>query len=111
MKYIFHISDIHIDIERIKNLQNSFDKLVKDIITKGVDESLLVIVGDIFENKTILTQSDISIFDSMMNLLNKNNIRTFIVVGNHDFNINLSLHDQNNKMVLDILTQSYNNIY
>jgi DNA repair exonuclease SbcCD ATPase subunit len=110
MKYIFHISDIHIDIERIKNLQNSFDKLVKDIITKGVDESLLVIVGDIFENKTILTQSDISIFDSMMNLLNKNNIRTFIVVGNHDFNINLDLQSQNNKMVLDILTQSYNNI-
>jgi DNA repair exonuclease SbcCD ATPase subunit len=110
MKYIFHISDIHIDIERIKNLQNSFDKLVKDIITKGVDESLLVIVGDIFENKTILTQSDISIFDSMMNLLNKNNIRTFIVVGNHDFNINLDLQSQNNKLVLDILTQSYNNI-
>ena len=72
MKYIFHISDIHIDIERVENLYNSFDKLINDIILKGIDESLLVIVGDIFENKTILTQSDISIFDTMMNLLNKN---------------------------------------
>ena len=108
MKYIFHISDIHIDIERIKNLQNSFDKLINDIILKGVSESILVIVGDIFENKTILTQSEIGIFDNMMNLLNINSIKTIIVVGNHDFNINLE--SQSNKMVLDILTQSYNNI-
>ena len=32
MKYIFHISDIHIDTERYENITNSFNILTNDII-------------------------------------------------------------------------------
>ena len=115
MKNIFHISDVHIDIERYDNLMNSFNKLVSDIMANGVSDSLLVIVGDIFENKTILTSNDINIFDKMMSSLDKNKITTLIVVGNHDFNINYLQQNIKNesdqqKLALEILTKSYDNI-
>ena len=118
MKYIFHISDIHIDVDRNENLQNSFEKLIIDIIEHGVTESLLVIVGDIFENKTILSSDDICIFDKMMSVLYNKKIRTLIVVGNHDFNINVienktiqyDIANDPNKIVLEILTERFPNI-
>ena len=66
MKYIFHISDIHIDVDRYENIFNSFNILINDIIKQGVKNSMLVIVGDIFENKTILTTSELNIFDELV---------------------------------------------
>jgi DNA repair exonuclease SbcCD ATPase subunit len=108
MKYIFHISDIHIDIDREENIFNSFNVLISDIIKKGLMNSMLVIIGDIFENKTILTTTELNIFDRLMNLLFSAKIKTIIVVGNHDFNINSCI--TNNKISLEILTKSYNNI-
>jgi DNA repair exonuclease SbcCD nuclease subunit len=110
MKSIFHISDIHIDVGRYENLWNSFNILIKDIETQGVDESLLVIVGDIFENKTILTTDEINIFNDMMSLLNTHKIKTLLVVGNHDFNFNKADAPYRNNLSLEILTKSYNNI-
>ena len=101
-QYVFHISDIHIDIDRIINLDNSINILINDIINKGINQSLLVIVGDIFENKTNMTTDDIHIFDMIMNKLNNNKITTLIVVGNHDFNIN-STH----KTSIEVLIQHY----
>jgi len=118
MKYIFHISDVHIDIERLENLANSFNVLVRDIVAKGVKDSLLVILGDIFEHKTILTTNDLAIFDNMMRKLQANHIRTIIIVGNHDFNINklagssgggLASMAENN-ISLEILTAAYDNV-
>jgi hypothetical protein len=41
------------------NLVSSFKRLVEDIIQLGATESQLIIVGDIFENKTYLTTDDI----------------------------------------------------
>jgi DNA repair exonuclease SbcCD ATPase subunit len=107
MQYIFHISDIHIDINRVENLDNSFNVLIKDILERGVKKSLLVIVGDIFENKTFLTTNDLFIFNNMMSTLNTNKIRTLLVVGNHDYNIN---NDNQKQTSLDILINSYSYI-
>ena len=109
MKYIFHISDVHIDVDREENIFNSFNTMTNDIIKKGVSDSMLVIVGDIFENKTILTTSELNIFDKLMNLLYHAKIKTIIVVGNHDFNIN-SLSTLENNLSLEILTKPYINI-
>ena len=104
MKSIFHISDIHIDVSRYENLWNSFNILIKNIETKGVNDSLLVIVGDIFENKTVLTTDEINIFNDMMNLLNTHKIKTLLVVGNHDFNFNKADAPYRNNLSLEILT-------
>ena len=88
---------------------NTMNKETNDIIKKGVSDSMLVIVGDIFENKTILTTSELNIFDKLMNLLYHAKIKTIIVVGNHDFNIN-SLSTLENNLSLEILTKPYINI-
>jgi len=81
MKYIFHISDIHIDVDREENIFNSFNTLINDIVKKGVSDSMLAIVGDIFENKTILTTSELNIFDKLMNLLYNAKIKTITDIG------------------------------
>ena len=111
--FIFHISDVHIDIDRIENLMNSFNILISRILEKGPKNSILLILGDIFENKTLLTTDDIGIFDYMMSTLYKYNIQTIIIIGNHDFNINSShiyTTLTNNPLSLEILTKPYSNV-
>ena len=87
-KNIFHISDIHIYNQTYVNIINSFHILVKDIVEKSIDESILVIAGDIFEYKSLLYTEDIYIFKEMCDILEQNCIKTVIIPGNHDYNIN-----------------------
>lgn len=91
IKYIFHISDIHIKAGSYLNIKNSFSILVEAIKAQGVDESLLVIVGDIFESKSYLQTDDIFQWKAMCHLLKKANIKTLVMPGNHDYNINSEL--------------------
>lgn len=106
IQYVFHISDIHIKMDNVKNIKNSFIKLIKDIIKIGVDRSVLVIVGDVFENKTYLTTDEIYIFYWMMEGLKEKKINTIIIPGNHDYNINSNFIKNN----IDVLIRNLSNI-
>jgi exonuclease SbcC len=90
IQYIFHSSDYHIIEKNFNNLKNSFKILVNDIKHKGINKSLLIIAGDIFENKTFLRTDEIFVFQMLCNLLHKENIKTLITIGNHDIAINNS---------------------
>jgi exonuclease SbcC len=88
------------------NIKNSFHVLVQKIKEKGINESLLVIVGDIFESKSFLNTDDILVWKSICFLLRKENIKTLIIPGNHDYNINSELVKDN----VSLLTDTYENI-
>jgi DNA repair exonuclease SbcCD ATPase subunit len=88
IKYIFHISDIHIMERNYNNLKSSFDQLMEDITIAGVSNSLLIIAGDIFEYKTRPHTSDIEMWFKFCKILNEKNIKTLVICGNHDYNIN-----------------------
>jgi DNA repair exonuclease SbcCD ATPase subunit/predicted MPP superfamily phosphohydrolase len=103
-KYIFHISDIHIKMSNRVNLQSSFIKLIADMTAKP--NSLLVIAGDIFENKTHVTQDELYLFYWMLEGLASKNITTVMIPGNHDYNTN-SVYEKNN---LAVLTLKYPNV-
>ncbi len=105
MKYIYHISDIHIRPASYINIRSSFTQLVEAIVPNRT-ESILVIAGDIFENKTFLTTEDIYMFFWMMDALETNDIATIVVPGNHDYNINSPLLSNN----LDVLLRKYTNV-
>lgn len=105
IRYIFHVSDIHIMEKNYNNLKHSFLTLVERIVKCGIDISLLVIVGDIFESKSFLNTDDIHQWKVMCSLLKKENIKTLVMIGNHDYNINSTLVRDN----VSLLT-SYSNI-
>lgn len=106
INYIFHISDLHIMESNYVNLINSFDKLIADI-KKKIDNSLLVIVGDIFEYKTYIKMNDIKIFNEIMRKLNNNKIKTLIIPGNHDYNINSTDLTDNISLLLEDRLYNY----
>ena len=87
MRYIYHISDVHIKLDNQVNLENAFNKLLGDIRSDG----MLVIAGDIFENKTYLNTEEIYIFSKFMNRIEEKKIHTIIIPGNHDYNINSTI--------------------
>lgn len=80
---IYHISDIHIYNKNYINLRNSFQILIDTILK---NKGLLVIAGDVFENRSHITPDDIVLFYWMCDLLEKNEIETIMVPGNHDIN-------------------------
>jgi DNA repair exonuclease SbcCD ATPase subunit len=91
IKYLFHISDVHVFEKNYVNLKNSFRILVDKIKEAGIDQSLCVIVGDIFESKSYLSTDDIFNWKAIVHLLQTEGIKTLILVGNHDYNINSEL--------------------
>lgn len=91
---IYHISDIHIkpykNISDFYHFDDVFEKLT-NIINKDEREKLLVITGDIFDNKEKLTQSSLRKFQEY---LEKINCEKIIITGNHDKNLNhIDSHD------------------
>lgn len=106
VKYIFHISDIHIMERNYTNLKNSFRILVERIKEKGISTSLLVICGDIFETKSSLQTDDIFHYRAICKLLKSANIKTLIIPGNHDYNTNSELVRDN----VTLLSAGYKNI-
>lgn len=83
---LWHISDIHI--------ANGFHEdilfAIKQLITKIKEETvvplsrqLLVMAGDIFDNKTRVGQYDLQCFHTMMELLSF--IKILVIPGNHDY--------------------------
>jgi exonuclease SbcC len=86
------------------NIKNSFSTLVKKIIAVGVERSLLVIVGDVFESKSYLQMDDIYQWKAMCHLLRKENIKTLVIPGNHDYNINSETVRDNITVLTDSVT-------
>lgn len=91
IRYLFHISDLHVMESNYVNLKQSFLILVNRIKAVGVDQSLCVIVGDVFESKSYLSTDDIFHWKAIVHLLQSEGIKTLILVGNHDYNINSNL--------------------
>ncbi len=88
IEYIWHISDLHIIPESIENIKSSFKYLISGIQLKGVDKSMLVIVGDIFDTHKKIDMSVYDLFTDLCIELEKNKIKTLIMPGNHDYNTN-----------------------
>lgn len=87
---IFHISDIHIVSRSYENIKFSFAQLMEKIINvkNYEEECILVIAGDIFDTKTHITTDDIELFNKIIGNFVKYKIKTLIIPGNHDYNIN-----------------------
>jgi DNA repair exonuclease SbcCD ATPase subunit len=107
--HIFHISDIHIFDRNYVNIRSSWNKLINIIINKPnyKNTSLLVITGDIFEFKTYLNSDDVHLFYELVSQLEQNEIKTIIIPGNHDYNINTRCAQDN---ISILLGQSNENI-
>ena len=100
--HIFHVSDIHIFEKNYTNIRSSWATLVADIVAwpNYRVAAVLVITGDIFEFKTYLNSDDVHLFYEMMALLESNAIRTVIIPGNHDYNINSKCAQDNISILL-----------
>ena len=87
MKFIYHISDIHIrNQERHEEYRQVFKNL-RNGIKKDTNEKVIVITGDVFHEKTHLSPESIILFKELVVKLNK--VATIIIIdGNHDVNIN-----------------------
>lgn len=93
---IFHIADLHIFERSYTNLISSAKVLAEKIREHGVENSLLVILGDVFEFKVYLNTGDIQCFNDLLDIWA--GIKIFIIPGNHD--INLSAAGKDNISVL-----------
>ncbi len=86
LKNIYHISDVHIKLNLHEDIIHAFNVLVKTIAdTRETSGTILVIAGDIFEHKTLMTQHDSQCFHKIIKMLILANITTIIMPGNHDF--------------------------
>lgn len=81
VKYIYHLADIHIRVmDRHQEYREVFENLYKAIDEK---ESIVVICGDLFNNKDRFTSETIVLFNEFVERLSKITY-TFVIVGNHD---------------------------
>lgn len=85
-RYIFHISDLHMISKSIVNIRSSLNLLIEEIKKYKVDQSMLVIVGDIFDKHSSIEQDIFELFMDMCDMLESNKICTLIMPGNHDYN-------------------------
>jgi DNA repair exonuclease SbcCD ATPase subunit len=86
LKNIYHVSDIHIKKILHKDIINAFSLIVKTISdSRETSGTILVIAGDVFENKNTISQHDAKCFQNILKMLIQANITTIIIPGNHDF--------------------------
>ena len=88
IKHIYHIADIHIrQYKRHEEYLSVFENLYQELDKQGnLDESLLVMVGDILHSKNELTPELIDmIYNWFTNLSNK--LPVVVIAGNHDANL------------------------
>jgi DNA repair exonuclease SbcCD nuclease subunit len=100
IRTIFHVADIHIKKANHGHILFSWKKLI-ELMNKHTENKILIIAGDIFDHKMYLEASDIELFYTMMSMLDDAKIRTFMMPGNHDYNINGS-NDDKVKALMDV---------
>lgn len=115
-KIIWHISDIHIKEGQYDDILYAVDKLVDEIKKNdniSINHQIVIIAGDIFENKNKYSQFDLSCFHSILQKLNFINI--LIIPGNHDFtnSYNKSNYNEENVNLISaaLKNSGYKNIY
>ena len=102
IKYIHHISDIHIrNLKRHAEYEKVFDKLYKKI-RENRENSLIYIGGDIAHSKTDMSPELVDQTSRFFKSLSKI-CPTIVITGNHDCNLN-------NRNRLDVLTPIINNL-
>ena len=95
LKYIFHLSDLHIRngdkiSSRYDEYKLVFDNTIisiKEQILKNNfnnDEFIIIITGDIYHNKSVIGNYGLSLYKSFIQELVKIN-KVYILHGNHDF--------------------------
>lgn len=89
IKKIFHISDIHVKINKEHNEYEEIFNNVVDSITDNskelsFHEIRIVITGDIFHNKIVISNEQIVLVTNFLRKLNKIG-HIVIIPGNHDF--------------------------
>ena len=78
MKFIYHISDIHIrNQDRHEEYRQVFKNL-RNEIKKDTNEKIIVITGDIFHEKCNLSPESIILFKEFITRLNK--LGTIIII-------------------------------
>ena len=114
LKYIiWHIADIHIRKNVHNDILYAVNQLVENIktdISVPNENKLVVIAGDVFENKENCSSFDISCFNDMINMILP--IKILIIPGNHDFLINRKFNaDEYANNQLDLITAVLNKSY
>lgn len=92
MKYIIHISDIHIrNGDKIKSRYdeyiNVFDNLIEQINDLNINDNnnfIILVTGDIFDGKNKVESCGIMLFNYLFDKLVKL-AKVYIIQGNHDF--------------------------
>lgn len=90
IKYVYHMSDIHIRIlKRKQEYEEQIEKTkekINEFIGNSVDESLIVVTGDIMHHKTELSPEAIDLVNYFY--VNLTDVAPVIIIaGNHDCNL------------------------
>jgi DNA repair exonuclease SbcCD nuclease subunit/ABC-type Mn2+/Zn2+ transport system ATPase subunit len=105
IKYIYHISDIHIrNDQRYDEYNEVFDNLFLELrndINEKTNESLIVITGDILHDGASITSTALALLMKLFNGLS-NISQVIFIAGNHDCNLN-------NPTENDLLSEITNN--
>ena len=83
MKYIAHVADIHIHRKIHKRISTAWEEFIGNLSEL---ECMIVIAGDVFEDKVKVYDQDINLFKWMITLVENAKIDCVIIPGNHDFN-------------------------
>jgi DNA repair exonuclease SbcCD nuclease subunit len=81
---IIHIADIHIGNERNDEYIQVFTNLCKMLETKNKKKTIIVVCGDIIDDKNKARENTLIILHDFFNKLNSLNIPCIIIPGNHD---------------------------
>src|SRR5258706_11506650 len=92
IRYIIHLSDIHIhkgDLEKSRYEEylyvfNNLKDQLKKISLLIIENAVIVILGDIFQDKDSYTSSSISLFYQFINSLSEL-CPLYLIQGNHDY--------------------------
>lgn len=113
IRYIVHLADIHIrrTNERLEEYIQVFSNLEKDLNKRDLDNSnsLIVICGDVFHDKELLSPISVELCKNFINMLS--NITNIIVIpGNHDI-VENNQNINSLSAVISKYFQSKNKIY
>ncbi len=92
LKKVIHISDIHIRLfKRHREYREVFDTLYSQVsaLTDEVEESVILVTGDILHAKTDLSPEMIALASEFLKKLADISL-TLVTVGNHDLNLSNS---------------------
>lgn len=109
---VIHISDIHIKNSIDKDrpidvmLENAVKAIYNEIKDDNPDDVRIIMVGDIFHNKTKASNEAKSMFHTFLNYINELGVQTIIIAGNHDLIVG-------NKNVMDSISPTFdiNGVY